>query len=118
MTPLKKPLSANRFTGTIRTICVLMAMIGLFSVAGCAGVLDHSGAPAPTSSDSGSNPCVRMLAANWSMPLGPMEGIQCQSKFPETTIYRDERANLPSTQTLQTSNDSQTGLFTPVWLIF
>jgi hypothetical protein len=118
MTLLKKPLSADLFAGMIWTACVLMAMIGIFSVAGCAAVVDRSGAPARTSGDISSSPCVRMLKANWSIALGPTEGSQCGSKFPEATIYRDEEANLPSTQKLQMSNDSQIGLFTPFWVIF
>ena len=118
MTLLKKPLLADRFPGMICTVWVLIAMIGIFSMAGCAAVVDRSGAPAPTTSDVGSSPCVRMLKANWSIASGPTEGSQCRSEFPEATIYRDEEANLLSTEKLRTSNDSQIGLFTPFWVIF
>jgi hypothetical protein len=118
MTPLKKTLSVDRFMGMICTACVRMAMIGIFSVAGCAAVADRSGAPAPTASAIGPGPCARMVVSSWSTALDPTEGSQCQSDFPEATIYRDEEANLPDSQTLRTSNDSLIGLFTPVWVIF
>jgi hypothetical protein len=115
MTLLKKTLLVDRFTGMISTACLLMAMIGIFSVAGCAAVVDRSGAPPQTASAISSSLCARMLTSNWSTPT---DGSQCQSNFPEATIYRDEEANLPDSQTLRTSNDSQIGLFTPVWVIF
>lgn len=118
MIPLKKIASVDRFMGMIYTASVLIVTIALFSLTGCAAVVDRSGESTPTTiSDNDSNPCGRMLKATWSTALGPTEGGQCGSRFPEATIYRDDEANL-NTQTPHTSNLSQAGMFTPFWVIF
>ena len=118
MTPLDKPRSSKGLMGMTRTACLAMAIIGISTMAGCAAVVDHSTPPTPTGSDISSSSCMRMLKANWSIALAPTQNSECQSKFPEATIYRDEEANLSATQQADASNDSQSGMFTPFWVIF
>jgi len=85
----------------------------------CAAVVDHSGAVAVApSGESASSRCARVLKANWSTALKSTESKECEAKFPEATTYRDEEANVVSTEALQTSNEPQIGLCTPFWVIF
>jgi len=119
MTLLKRTVSGNGFAGVVSSACALMAMIGIVSMTGCAAVVDHPGAVAVApSGDSASPPCARALNANWSTALKSTESKECEGKFPEATIYRDEQANVVSAEALQTTNEPQIGLFTPFWVIF
>jgi hypothetical protein len=60
---------------------------------------------------------MQMLKANWAIALRPTEGSECRAKSPEATVYRDEAANRPGTQSGM-PDDTQIGMFTPFWVIF
>jgi hypothetical protein len=119
MTLFKRTVSGNGFAGVASSACALMAMIGIVSMTGCAAVVDHPGAVAAAPSGESASPaCARVLKANWSTALKSTENKECEAKFPEATIYRDDEANVVSTEALQTSKGPQIGLFTPFWVIF
>jgi hypothetical protein len=100
------------------TAFVAAVLIWMFAAAGCAAVVDHSSVQISTATEMASSACPQNLDSDWSISPESAELGDCPPQAPTGTIYRNEEANLLNTAAWQTSNGSQSGLFTPVWVIF
>jgi uncharacterized protein YceK len=118
MIPAYKTASRTYFKGMTGTAFVVTVLIWMFAAAGCAAVVDHSSAQISTATEMASSACPGNLNSDWSTSPEPAELSDCPPQFPSGTIYRNEEANLLNAAAPQTSNGSQSGLFTPVWVIF
>ena len=115
MIPAYKTASGTYFRGMTGTAFVATVSIWMFAAAGCAAVVDHSSVQLSTATEMA---CPQNLNSAWSTSAESAELSDCPPQFPSGTIYRNEEANPLNTATWQTSNGSQSGLFTPVWVIF
>ena len=118
MIPAYKTASRTYFRGMTGTAFVITVFIWMFAAAGCAAVVDHSSAQISTATEMASSACPRNLNSNPSTAPESAELSDCPPQFPSGTIYRNIEANLLNTAAPRTSNGSQSGLFTAVWVIF
>jgi hypothetical protein len=118
MIPAYKTASRIYFRGMTGTAFVVTVLIWMFAAAGCAAVVDHSSAQISTANEMASGACPRNLNSYPSTAPESAELSDCPPQFPSGTIYRNTEANLLNMAARQTSNGSQSGLFTPVWVIF
>jgi hypothetical protein len=118
MIPNYKTASSNYLMGMTGAAFVAMVSIWIFAATGCAAVVDHSSVRISAATEMASSACPQNLNSDWRTSPESAELSDCPPQFPSGTIYRNEEANLLNTAAWQTSNDSQSGLFTPVWVIF
>ena len=118
MIPAYKTASSTYLRGMTGTAFVAMVSIFMFAAAGCAAVVDHSSVRISTATEMASGACPQNLNSDWRTSPESAELSDCPPQFPSGTIYRNEEANLLNTAAWLTSNGSQPGLLTPVWVIF
>lgn len=118
MIPAYKTASSTYLRGMTGTAFVAMVSIFMFAAAGCAAVVDHSSVRISTATEMASSACPQNLNFDWRTSPESAELSDCPPQFPSGTIYRNEEANLLNTAAWRTSNGSQPGLLTPVWVIF